>query len=88
MSKHKGYWKSPIGWLRSIIGDAGLQSLEFIYKAREADDLPMSLEVHTQLHEYFEGKKIRFLIACDLQGTAFQKKVWAETAENSVWKDG
>ncbi|MEY2705537.1 MAG: Methylated-DNA--protein-cysteine methyltransferase [Bacteroidota bacterium] len=37
----------------------------------------LSLEALQQLEEYFSGKRKIFSLAFDLEGTAFQQKVWA-----------
>ena len=76
---------SPVGPLRIVASDAGLVAILW-----EDDDParvrlgelhanpahPVLRAVEAQLSEYFAGTRRSFDVALDLQGTAFQKKVW------------
>jgi methylated-DNA-[protein]-cysteine S-methyltransferase len=45
------------------------------------DDAPPVLkDTATQLEEYFAGERTEFHVAMELDGTAFQREVWAELA--------
>ena len=46
---------------------------------RDVDDVPPVLkEAASQLEEYFAGERIEFDLPMELDGTAFQREVWAE----------
>ena len=46
---------------------------------RDTDDVPPVLkEAATQLEEYFAGERREFDVPMELDGTAFQREVWAE----------
>ncbi len=46
---------------------------------RDADDVPTVLkETASQLEEYFAGERTEFDVPMELDGTPFQKEVWAE----------
>ncbi len=48
---------------------------------RDADDVPPILkETATQLEEYFAGERTAFDLHMELDGTPFQREVWAELA--------
>lgn len=77
---------SPIGPLYLVASDKGLR---MIYWNRQADPLTANLHSEStavetlkstvrQLEEYFQGKRTEFQIPLDVEGTAFQKRVWEE----------
>ncbi|TSC56458.1 MAG: methylated-DNA-[protein]-cysteine S-methyltransferase [Parcubacteria group bacterium Gr01-1014_18] len=72
------YYHSPIGILeiksdgRSVIG------LNFVEKAGENQPCPVLELALGQIDEYFHGHRRDFDLPLDLDGTDFQKKVWAE----------
>ena len=73
------YMDSPVGLLEVRCTEGGLRSMNFVDE-RQFDESP---NVHTQLTinqliEYFEGKRKDFELPFDLEGTDFQKRVWAE----------
>ena len=46
---------------------------------RDVDDVPPILkETATQLEEYFAGERTEFDLRLELDGTSFQREVWAE----------
>jgi methylated-DNA-[protein]-cysteine S-methyltransferase len=46
---------------------------------RDADDIaPVLKETATQLEEYFAGERTEFDVRMELDGTDFQREVWAE----------
>ena len=49
------------------------------HQARRVDDVPPVLkETITQLEEYFAGERTEFDVRMELDGTPFQREVWAE----------
>lgn len=73
------YMDSPIGLLEVRCTEGGLRSLNFVDE-KKFDDNPNAYNLLTlkQLTEYFEGKRKEFDLPLDLEGTDFQKRVWAE----------
>jgi methylated-DNA-[protein]-cysteine S-methyltransferase len=45
---------------------------------READPAPVLRDAARQLGEYFDGRRTEFTVPVHLDGTAFQRSVWAE----------
>lgn len=73
------YMASPVGLLEVQCTEGGLRSVNFVDE-RQFEENP---NVHNQLTikqltEYFEGKRKDFDLVFDLEGTDFQKRVWAE----------
>ena len=76
--KHKAYYSSAIGLIEVVGTTKGILSVNFVQEPdtgiAEADScLAPCL---TQLDEYFQGKRKRFSLPLQIQGTVFQKKVW------------
>lgn len=74
----KTYYDTPIGTLELAASKKGICSVAFTdYPTYEIvpshDHLLQCIE---QLDEYFDGKRNHFTIFLDLDGTAFQHKVW------------
>lgn len=77
-------YASPLSTLLLAASDKGLCGLYFEqHKYFDGpqdwlrnDDHPMLREAKQQLDEYFAGKRERFTLALDLQGTPFQRAVW------------
>ncbi len=76
---------SPVGELTLVGGDAGLAAILWendkpsrvrLEIAGESAGHPVLVETRRQLTEYFAGRRQRFSITLDFQGTAFQKSVW------------
>lgn len=82
MKKSHEQWKfdSSLGPLYLVASKKGLQGI--FWKKQKAPflrslDHSKILDLATkELTEYFAGKKIKFTIPLDFQGTEFQKKVW------------
>lgn len=86
----KLYYHSPIGIIELSGDEAGLQSCSFLSASSrkvgqeseieaKVKEAPAPLkEAWQQLDEYFAGCRQRFSLKLNLQGTPFQKKVWAE----------
>jgi methylated-DNA-[protein]-cysteine S-methyltransferase len=58
-----GIWL-PMGTARALVGGN--------------DAPPVLKDTATQLEEYFAGERTEFDVAMELDGTAFQREVWAE----------
>jgi methylated-DNA-[protein]-cysteine S-methyltransferase len=77
-------YASPLGTLLLAASDKGLCGLYFEQHKYfdgpqdwlHSDDHPVLREAKHQLDEYFAGKRERFTLALDLQGTPFQRAVW------------
>lgn len=76
---------SPIGRLTLVASDHAIQ--EILFESTQSDKMtgndfakstnhPMLLQCEQELAEYFTGKRKKFSVALDPQGTEFQKKVW------------
>lgn len=75
------YYQSPIGIVRIIEKDSLVQSITTIDNAevQTADTPPIATEECVkQLKEYFAGDRTTFDFPYQYDGTAFQRKVWAE----------
>jgi methylated-DNA-[protein]-cysteine S-methyltransferase len=80
MKTYQACYKSPLGPIE-IVGLADcILSLDFVDKEfAGAADLPFWLKnCLKQIDEYFKGKRRRFLLKLDPQGTPFQKLVWRQ----------
>lgn len=83
MSDYKAYYKSPVGWLVIEANDKAVTRIEF---ADKISDEKIHPNIHTvesvkQLTEYFKGKRTRFDLPLDPEGTAFQKSVWTNMVD-------
>lgn len=70
--------KSPLGFTKIIGDEDGVASISILNSDEKTTDIiPVELEdcVH-QLNEYFEGKRMKFDLQLNPEGTEFQKKVW------------
>ncbi len=78
-------YESPLGHL-TLLGDGdGLRAMYFPGRSGPLDEAirdpePFD-EAMTQLGEYFAGERRRFELALALEGTPFQRRVWAALAE-------
>jgi methylated-DNA-[protein]-cysteine S-methyltransferase len=81
---------SPVGPLTLVAVDGGLAGLYMteqrhlpppeVFGARDDDGEPFAAAAD-QLGEYFTGQRTAFDIALALDGTAFQRRVWAALRE-------
>lgn len=81
------YLDSPVGPLTIAMSEAGLALLAF---GREfpaklggqpvqwRQSVAATADVHTQLDEYFAGRRRDFTVPLDLRGTGFQKQCWEQ----------
>jgi methylated-DNA-[protein]-cysteine S-methyltransferase len=77
-------YESPFGALTLVGGPRGLARLYFPGHAgpldEEGHDAAVFADAIAQLEEYFAGRRRHFELALDLQGTPFQRSVWAQLA--------
>jgi methylated-DNA-[protein]-cysteine S-methyltransferase len=71
---------SPMGPLTVAASDKGLAFIRFGNNVPEGavTDVSANQETVAQLTEYFQGKRTHFDLPLDIEGTSFQKAVWAE----------
>ena len=75
---YTAHYKSEIGTIEVVGTKQGILSLSFVQGAEnDTTDVHECLEpCLTQLDQYFCGKRKKFSIPLDIQGTDFQKQVW------------
>lgn len=89
MNKAQYKIKSPLGSLYLVASTRGLQGIFF-----EKQSVPFARDLKTsapevkilrqsvvELGEYFTGQRQNFTLPLDLQGTAFQKRVWNQLSK-------
>ncbi|MGB7294110.1 MAG: methylated-DNA--[protein]-cysteine S-methyltransferase [Candidatus Aminicenantales bacterium] len=78
MSPHRAYYHSPIGTIEIIGTEQGIRALRFTGRKPGRQDRPHPVlrDAVSQIDEYFRGHRKVFRLKLDLEGTAFQKKVW------------
>jgi methylated-DNA-[protein]-cysteine S-methyltransferase len=72
---------TPMGLLTVASTEKGIASIQFgnsIPRDAVASGESANRETALQLTEYFEGKRTRFELPLDVEGTPFQKAVWNE----------
>lgn len=71
--------KTPLGYAELTGDENGISSITVFDTERPIDIIPEVIEdAVQQLGEYFEGKRQKFDLKLNPQGTDFQKKVWNE----------
>lgn len=77
--RHQAYYASPIGMIEILGTTEGISSLAFVEgTGPSTKEIPACLApCVNQLDDYFHGKLKRFSLPLHIQGTVFQKKVWA-----------
>ena len=79
MDIEKTYIKSPVGTIEISGSEAGIRSILFLDYDIETRPIPVCLNnCVSQLNEYFDGKRKRFSLKLDPQGTDFQLGVWEQ----------
>lgn len=70
--------KSPLGYVKIIGNTNGISTVAVLNSEnKETDIIPTVLEdCAIQLKEYFEGKRKKFTLKLNAQGTAFQTVIW------------
>ena len=83
-------FESPIGPLTLVAGERGLTNLFFPGRgpspAEASGGSAVLADAVDQLDEYFAGERRSFDLPLDLQGTPFQRSVWAELLEIAYGK--
>ena len=75
----RAFLKSPIGFIEVTGTEKGLRSLYFLDFKVRIHSVPHELkDAVDQLEEYFTGERKEFNLRLDLEGSAFQLKVWDE----------
>src|SRR5689334_15965930 len=67
--------------LRLAASEQGIRAIEFRREPEdpaEAAEVPLLVEAIRQLEAYFRGELREFELPLDIQGTAFQTRVWRE----------
>ncbi|MGR3811547.1 methylated-DNA--[protein]-cysteine S-methyltransferase [Jiulongibacter sp. NS-SX5] len=74
------YYISPRGPIELVCSKNGVKEVTFVKEAgEESPEPPQCLQdLKSQLQEYFNEKRTAFDLPLDLDGTDFQKRVWAE----------
>jgi O-6-methylguanine DNA methyltransferase len=73
------FFLSPLGGIELCSNENGLTHIWFAAERRQEDKADHFIEAGVvQLQEYFASKRTQFELPLDLQGTDFQKRVWAE----------
>ena len=76
---------SPVGKLTLVATDDGLSAILWendrpsrvrLNVVGEDDRHPVLVEAERQLAEYFAGRRQRFTLSFDVNGTPFQRRVW------------
>jgi len=83
------YYKSPIGILKIIGNDEGIQIIDYTEEnsfEKKAIASSVIKKCILQLDEYFSGKRKEFSLKLNPQGTNFQVKVWQELLNVSYGK--
>jgi methylated-DNA-[protein]-cysteine S-methyltransferase len=77
--------RSPVGELKLVASDRGLAAILWendnprrvrLNIVAEDKTHPILVETERQLKEYFAGKRQKFSVMLDFNGTAFQNQVW------------
>lgn len=75
----RAFLKTAIGFIEVTASDKGVRSLNFLDFKVRVPRVPHELkDAVDQLHEYFIGERKEFTVDLDLEGSAFQLKVWSE----------
>lgn len=73
----KGFVKTPMGVLEIEASDEGVTSLIWAKSEGKTEKHPVITQAIKELEGYFTGKLKEFDVPLDIDGTAFQCKVWA-----------
>ncbi len=88
---NKVFYDSPVGRLEILASDKGITEIRFSGAAPKRAGArkapvkkpalpgnPILAKCVRELDEYFAGRRTEFTVPLDLEGTPFQKKVWAK----------
>lgn len=77
--------QTPLGRISIAASEKGITNIDFLSSRSRLSDFSSSPHAQSlvdqaasQLAEYFAGKRYKFNLEFDLQGTAFQKSVWQQ----------
>lgn len=77
--------QTPLGLVSIAASERGITNLEFLSSRSRLQDFASSQDAKSlvdraakQLDEYFSGKRKKFELDFDLQGTKFQQSVWQQ----------
>jgi len=77
--EYKDYYNSQIGLIEITGAQNSLASLYFVEeKSSEYDSCDYLQNCITQIDEYFQGKRKKFELNLQPEGTDFQQRVWEE----------
>jgi len=81
-------FESPVGFINLVADEQHLIEVYFSGALSKCDGhLPnIILDTKNQLIEYFEGKRTKFTLNFEINGTPFQKKVWEHVQKVSYGK--
>lgn len=72
-------YQSPLGFLILKSDGQSITAISFVEsELQEENECAVLLKSQQQLDDYFSGKLFDFDLPLNLEGTEFQKKVWAE----------
>lgn len=82
---HK-YIYCPLGIIKITANSMALIELNFIKRglkppSHKQTENSIIIDCQKQLKEYFEGKRKKFNLPIELQGTTFQQEVWKEVSK-------
>ena len=84
---YNDYVESPLGLIEFKASEKGITQLIFCgNQIAPIKTNGLTKECSEQLKSYFAGKLTRFSLPIDINGTAFQKKVWRELAKIAFGK--
>ena len=74
----RGYYRSPIGWIRITVNQAGIVSINFVKKKSRptSKGRPWLKKGIEEIDGYFKKKRKKFSLRFDQSGTPFQQRVW------------
>jgi methylated-DNA-[protein]-cysteine S-methyltransferase len=95
MKKYRTFYNSKVGILEIESTEKAITKVHFSDKKKIKSDPgipPIIKKCLKQLDEYFEGKRKKFSLDLQLEGTEFQKKVWEQLmripfGETASYKD-
>ena len=73
---YTAYLEVPIGIIKIIASHDAIQSIVFVDSTKESNVNKITNMACQQLDEYFAGKRRKFDLPLDKQGTEFQELVW------------
>jgi methylated-DNA-[protein]-cysteine S-methyltransferase len=74
-----GYYQSPTGLMKITAMENAITEISFVERKEDPENItPAVQKCLDELDEYFNKGRKFFTVDMDLQGTVFQKKVWAE----------